>query len=104
MSEKKKIKQQQNLYSFKIDCVFCFSHTLLCGNFLNELVDARNKWLAPNGLIFPDRCNMYITAIDDELSLDRSNYWQHVYTFDMRPMIPAVNSEPYLKCVNLERV
>lgn len=79
-------------------------HTLLYGNRLDELIDARKKRLAPDGLIFPGRCNLYITAIDDQMLLDRSNYWQHVYTFDMRPMIPAVISEPYFQRVNWERV
>lgn len=36
--------------------------------------------------------------------LDRSNFWQHVHKFDMRPMIQAVNSEPYLQQVNIEQV
>lgn len=68
------------------------------------MVDARDKWLKPNGLILPDRCNYYIAAINNNMLIDRSNFWQHVYTFDMRPMIRAVNSEPYLKYVTMEQV
>lgn len=81
-----------------------FSQTLLYGNRLDELIDARNKWLALDGLIFPDECNYYITAVNNQMLCDRSNFWQHVYTFDMRPMIPAVVLEPYIQRVNWEHV
>lgn len=81
-----------------------FSHTLLYGNNLDELIDARKKWLTPDGLIFPDRCNLYITAIDNQMLCDRSNFWQHVYTFDMQSIIPAVIAEPYFQRVNWDQV
>lgn len=113
MSEKFKQKPKQKtifIFTFVVVVVFCpfhtheFSHTLLYGNHLDDLIDARKKWLAPDGLMFPDRCNLYITAINDQMLLDRSNFWQHVYTFDMRPMIPAVISEPYFQRVHWSQV
>lgn len=94
-----------NLLIFLLYFIFReFSETLLVGNHLDELIDARKKWLSPNGLILPDRCGLYITAIDNQMLCDRSNYWQHVYTFDMRPMIPAVISEPYPSRVDWRKV
>lgn len=83
--------------------LFC-RQSIFCDNKLDELIDARDKWLAPNGLIFPDRCSLYIAALSNRHSLDRSNFWQHVHSFDMRPMIRAVNLEPYLQDVPLEQV
>lgn len=80
------------------------SESLFIGNALDEVVDARDKWLAPNGLIFPDRCTLYLAALDDDLRRDRSNFWQHVYKFNMQPMVGAVNSEPYLLRVKRAKV
>lgn len=106
--KKKPNKQKEiisNLLIFLLYFIFReFSETLLVGNNLDELTDARKKWLSPDGLIFPDRCSLYITAIDNQMLRDRSNYWQHVYTFDMRPMIPAVISEPYPSRVDWRKV
>lgn len=78
--------------------------SLLCGNRLDEVIDARKKWLKPDGLIFPDRSTLYIAAIDNSILIDRSNFWQHVQKFDMRSMIQAVSSEPYLQNVKMAQV
>ncbi|KAK7818384.1 hypothetical protein U0070_018700 [Myodes glareolus] len=32
---------------------------------LNSVLHARDKWLAPDGLIFPDQATLYVTAIED---------------------------------------
>lgn len=79
-------------------------HALFFGSNFNELVDARDKWLAPNGLIIPDQYKYYIAAINNKMLCDRSNYWQNVFQFDMRPMMQVVKSEPYLQRVNFEQV
>lgn len=77
---------------------------MFCGNRLDELIDARKKWLKPTGLIFPDRSTLYIGAINNSLSIDRSNFWQHVYQFRMHQLVEVVNSEPYLNYVDTNQV
>lgn len=37
---------------------------LLYESMLDTVIYARDKWLAPDGLIFPDRANLYLTAIE----------------------------------------
>lgn len=32
---------------------------------INSVICARNKWLQPDGLIFPDRASLYVCAIED---------------------------------------
>jgi len=32
---------------------------------LNTVLYARDKWLAPGGIIFPDKANVYIVGIED---------------------------------------
>lgn len=44
----------------------------------------RDKWLKPDGLLFPDRCCLFITAIEDRQYKDEKiNWWDDVYGFDM---------------------
>ena len=44
----------------------------------------RDKWLAPEGLMFPDRATLYVTAIEDrQYKDDKINWWDNVYGFDM---------------------
>lgn len=80
------------------------SQSLFIENALDDVIDARDKWLKKKGLIFPDRCTLYLAALDDDLQRDRSNFWQHVYTFRMQAMIKAVNIEPYQLRVQPDKV
>lgn len=44
----------------------------------------RDKWLATDGLMFPDRATLYVTAIEDrQYKDDKINWWDNVYGFDM---------------------
>ena len=44
----------------------------------------RDKWLAPGGLIFPDKATLTICGIEDEeYKRDKIDYWENVYGFDM---------------------
>ena len=52
---------------------------------LDSVLYTRDKWLAPDGLMFPDRATMYICAIEDrQYKDDKINWWDDVYGFDMR--------------------
>ena len=45
---------------------------------------SRDKWLAPGGLIFPDKATLTICGIEDEeYKRDKIDYWENVYGFDM---------------------
>lgn len=44
--------------------------------------------------MFPDRCTIYIAAIEDQKHARNNYFWRNVYGFDMSPMYKAVNSEP----------
>lgn len=69
---------------------------MIIENGLDEVIGARDKWLSSNGLIFPDRCTLYLAALCDNFRRDRYNFWHDVYSFDMEPMIKSIISEPYL--------
>lgn len=43
----------------------------------------RDKWLAPNGIILPDKATLHIVAIEDgEYKAEKIDYWESVYGFD----------------------
>lgn len=69
---------------------------MIIENGLDEVIDARDKWLASDGLIFPDRCTLYLAALSDNFRRYRHNFWHNVYSFGMEPMIESIISEPYL--------
>lgn len=50
---------------------------------LGAIIDARNKWLKPNGLMFPDVCHINMAAIHDHEMQRSVNFWGDVYGFDM---------------------
>lgn len=40
-------------------------YCLFYESMLDTVLYARDKWLNPDGLLFPDRATLYITAIED---------------------------------------
>jgi predicted RNA methylase len=51
----------------KVDIIVSewMGYCLLYETMLPTVLYARDKFLAPGGLIFPDKCTMFITAIED---------------------------------------
>ena len=41
-------------------------YALFYESMLPAVLHARDRWLQAGGLILPDRCNVYIAAIEDE--------------------------------------
>jgi protein arginine N-methyltransferase 1 len=39
---------------------------LLYESMFDSVLYAKEKWLKPDGLLFPDKAKMYIAALDDE--------------------------------------
>jgi len=57
---------------------------LLYESMLDTVIFARDKWLKKDGLIFPDKAKLYITAIEDaEYREEKIDFWNNVYGFDM---------------------
>lgn len=80
------------------DLCFCLLRSQL--NLYDEsvfsIVDARDKWLRPGGLIFPDSCTMNIAAIDDMRYYNSIfNFWMNVYDFKMHSIQRDMLTEPF---------
>jgi type I protein arginine methyltransferase len=74
---------------------------LLYESMLDTVLYARDKWLVPNGIIFPDKAVMYLTAIEDgNVRRNRFDYWTDVYGFDMSPIMEIALREPVVDVVD----
>ncbi|KYQ92907.1 putative protein arginine methyltransferase [Tieghemostelium lacteum] len=50
---------------------------------LNSVIEARDRWLKPNGIMFPSRAELYLQPVNMEpLYQSKVNFWNDVYGFD----------------------
>lgn len=72
---------------------------------LDTVLYARDKWLLPNGLLFPDKACLYITAIEDrQYKDDKINWWDNVYGFNMSSIRKVAITEPLVDVVDPKQV
>ena len=52
----------------KVDIIISewMGYFLLYESMFDSVIYARDKWLAPGGMLMPNRAKMYIAALDDE--------------------------------------
>jgi predicted RNA methylase len=76
-------------------------YCLLYESMLSSIIEARDKWLAPGGLLFPDKATLYMAAIEDaEYKDDKINFWDNVYGFDMSCIKKVALQEPLVDVVD----
>jgi type I protein arginine methyltransferase len=75
---------------------------LLYESMLDTVLYARDKWLTPNnGIVFPDKAVLYLTAIEDAtVRRERFDFWDDVYGFDMSPIKEIAIKEPVVDIVD----
>lgn len=91
----------------KVDIIISewMGYCLFYESMLGTVLYARDKWLAPGGLIFPDRATLYICAIEDRTYKDEKiNWWDSVYGFDMSCIRKTAISEPLVDVVDPKQV
>ncbi|KAJ3045863.1 Protein arginine N-methyltransferase 3 [Rhizophlyctis rosea] len=60
---------------------------LLYEGMLDSVLHARDRWLAPDGIMAPSRTDILIAAMDDhEWMDDKYHFWDDVYGFKMQTM------------------
>ncbi|KAL1745712.1 S-adenosyl-L-methionine-dependent methyltransferase [Schizophyllum fasciatum] len=78
---------------------------LLYESMLDTVLVARDQYLKPGGLIFPDNATMYIAAIEDQDYKDEKiNFWDNVYGFDYSCIKDIALREPLVDTVDLKSV
>eukprot|EP00298_Acanthocystis_sp_HF-20_P015417 c21133_g1_i1.p1 GENE.c21133_g1_i1~~c21133_g1_i1.p1 ORF type:complete len:335 (+),score=98.88 c21133_g1_i1:30-1034(+) len=86
----------------KVDIIVSewMGYFLLYESMLETVLFARDKWLVTGGLIFPDKADMYVTAIEDgEYKHDKVSWWENVYGFDFSAIKKLVIQEPLVDVV-----
>jgi protein arginine N-methyltransferase 3 len=69
-------------------------YCLLYEAMLNSVLYARDKYLAPNGLMVPSECKILLAAVHDpEYMNDYVNYWDNVYGFQMTAMKDKIRDD-----------
>lgn len=80
-------------------------YCLFYESMLDTVLFARDKWLKPDGLLFPDKCTLFITAIEDrQFKDDKINWWSDVYGFDMSSIRKVAITEPLVDVVDPKQV
>lgn len=78
---------------------------LLYESMLDTVLYARDRYLAPGGMILPDRARMHITAIEDaQYKEEKIHFWDNVYGFDMSSIKSWALREPLVDVVEAKAV
>ena len=91
----------------KVDIIISewMGYCLFYESMLNTVIYARDKWLAPNGFLFPDKASLHILAIEDrDYKDDKINWWSSVYGFDMSCIRDIALSEPLVDTVDPKQI
>jgi len=91
----------------KVDIIISewMGYCLFYESMLDTVLFARDKWLAPGGLIFPDKATLWITAIEDrQYKDDKINWWEDVYGFNMSSIRKVALSEPLVDVVDRNQI
>merc|ERR1711936_899766 len=91
----------------KVDIIISewMGYCLLYESMLDTVLFARDKWLKPEGLMFPDKASLYMTAIEDrDYKDDKINWWDSVYGFNMSAIKDVALSEPLVDVVDKNQV
>lgn len=91
----------------KVDIIISewMGYCLFYESMLDTVLYARDKWLAPTGLMFPDKATLYVTAIEDrQYKDDKINWWDDVYGFDMSCIRSNALQEPLVDVVDRNQV
>merc|ERR1712042_170687 len=87
----------------KVDIIISewMGYCLFYESMLDTVLYARDKWLRPGGLMFPDKATLYICAIEDrQYKDDKINWWDDVYGFDMSAIRKVALTEPLVDSVD----
>jgi len=91
----------------KVDIIISewMGYCLFYESMLDTVLYARDKWLAKDGLMFPDRATLYVTGIEDrQYKDDKIHYWDDVYGFDMSCIRKTALTEPLVDTVDRNQI
>ncbi|KAK4943926.1 Ribosomal protein arginine N-methyltransferase rmt3 [Elasticomyces elasticus] len=76
-------------------------YCLLYESMLDSVLFARDRYLAPDGLMVPSHSTLRIAPLaDSDLKASHIDFWRDVYGFDMTPMLEKANEEVMARIVD----
>ncbi|GAA6014374.1 hypothetical protein JCM10207_005440 [Rhodosporidiobolus poonsookiae] len=87
----------------KVDVIISewMGYCLLYECMLDSVLYARDKWLAPGGLMVPSQTSILVAAYAGApLVRDRVEFWDNVYGFDMQAMKDKIDDEALIDIVD----
>jgi len=91
----------------KVDIIISewMGYFLLYESMLDTVLYARDKYLKPGGLIFPDKATIYMAGIEDgEYKEEKIGFWDNVWGFDYTPLKATAMTEPLVDTVDMKAV
>lgn len=99
--------QEVTLPVEKVDIILCSwqGYFLFQESLIDLVLFARDKWLAPDGLIFPDKAYIYICGVEDaSYKRQKIDWWNNVENYDMSCMKEMVIREPCIDSMNTSAI
>ncbi|KIW97759.1 uncharacterized protein Z519_01343 [Cladophialophora bantiana CBS 173.52] len=87
----------------KVDVIVSewMGYCLLYESMLDSVIYARDKYLAPDGLMVPSHATLRITPLaDSDLKASHIDFWRDVYGFDMTAMLEKAHEEVLIRLAN----
>ncbi|KAK3343970.1 S-adenosyl-L-methionine-dependent methyltransferase [Lasiosphaeria hispida] len=87
----------------KVDIIVSewMGYALLYEAMLPSVLYARDRYLAPDGLLVPSHCNLWVAPVADaEYVADHIAFWRDVYGFDMQPMQRDIYADSRVQTMN----
>jgi len=91
----------------KVDIIVSewMGYFLLYESMLETVLFARDNYLQPNGLIFPDKATIYMAGIEDgDYKEEKIGFWDNVWGFNYSPLKDTALSEPLVDIVEMKAV
>ncbi|KAH9544855.1 hypothetical protein CY35_12G017300 [Sphagnum magellanicum] len=84
-------------------------YALLYESMFSSVINARDRWLKPGGLMLPSYATLYMAPITNSLKYAQSiDFWRNVYGIDMSAMLPLAKQisfeEPCIETIMAENV
>ncbi|KAK2740191.1 hypothetical protein FQN57_006202 [Myotisia sp. PD_48] len=75
-------------------------YCLLFEAMFDSVIWARDRYLAPGGLMVPSHATLRIAPLSDgELVQEHISFWKSIYGFDMSSMLKNVHDEALVRCI-----
>ncbi|GAX73379.1 hypothetical protein CEUSTIGMA_g832.t1 [Chlamydomonas eustigma] len=91
----------------KVDIIISewMGYFLFYESMLDTVIYARDKWLVPGGLIFPDKATLSLVGIEDgEYKREKIEFWDNVYGFNMSCIKETAMQEPLVDIVDAQQI